>query len=195
MPFSKTYTSAQHSVTLFPAIYQAMVFNGFPDADVALAPDGDLSISSESATGADEATFDAAVGLAADGDLFHNKAAKIVEVEAKTRELIGQGIETWEAGKFAALSKTKANNYITDVQYYTDNPAKLTAASRYLVYTLDGRAVLTDQLADIQTLADNAVDRLVEIYTAVPGGEIDLITSIAQAIDQAALDAITDART
>lgn len=193
MPFSKTYSTASHDVSLFPAIYQSMVFNGIFDAEIVLQPDGDLLISSNAATSGDEAAFDAAVATAAGGGLFHNKAAKIAEIEANTKKLVGKGVETWDSGKFAALSKSKANNYITDLQYYTDNPSRLTAATKYLIYTLDGRAVLTDQIADIQTLVDNAVDRLTEIYTAA-GGEIDLITSVTAAANQAALDAIVDAR-
>lgn len=194
MAVNKTYT--EHGVTDFSSIYNALVTRGIRDAAVTLEPGGPLVILS--ATG-EEATADGAVADAVSGGLFHNKALRIAEIARRSEVLMSAGVGTWVPGAFAELSKDDAAGYFTAYEYLAANAGKLSVAQPYTVYTLGGRAVQTSDIAEAKALADDAVDRMVYIYTAVSNGdgsagEIKLITSITGAANQAALDSIVDTR-
>jgi len=144
-----------------------------------------------------QSAIDTAVTNAQLGSLFSNKSLRIAEVKKKSALLLEDGVDNWE-GKKVELSKTLADNYYVDYTYLSNNLTRITNDRPYLVFTLDGRASHTVNVADILVMANNATDRLVEIYTnedgIKPDGELKLVLRILAAADQAALDAVIDER-
>lgn len=176
------------------ALYQALLQNGVFDAAFTISGNGIIVATIIG----NQAQCDAAVQDARSASLFARKVAKIDQANARSIALSDSGVEDW-AGRKVPLSKNDADNYFTDFEYYSANPGKLSANSPYIVFTLDGRASSTTNAADIQTLSENAVDRLIYIYTSSSNGdgskgELALVQEILAAPDLLALNAITDTR-
>jgi len=190
--FEKTYESP--NLSSYQALYQSFIVSGIYDIKIEL--NGNLHIATDIGN---ETTCDLAVAAAAPGTLLSNKTDRIKAVVDKTAELLAEGVETWTAGIYAELSELEADKYYTAYQYFTENPAKLTANTPYMVRTLDGRAVSTSTITDLKDISERAADRLTYLYTAVLNadsskGEMTLITSMAIAADQSSLDAVVDTR-
>lgn len=187
------YTYDNNGCT-FDCLYQALIFRGVYDAGIAM--NGNMVI--ETAIGS-EAACAAAVADSAPGTLFSNKVVEIENVQEKTLSLLSVGVETWSAGVYAELSKSLADEYFSDHQYFTGNPSMISATSPYIIYTIEGRGVSTSLTSDIKTLLDNSVARLKYVYTDALNSdgsksEYQLITDILATTTQVQLDAIVDTR-
>ena len=190
--FTKTYIDPD--ISSIPALYQSFIGMGI--TDIQIQYETDLTVSTNIGN---EAQCDAAVASAATGSLPSNKTLRILEIQAHTQVLMLKGVETWQAGVMAAFSKIEADGWYTDYEYFLAHAAEISATLPYPVLTLDGRAILTSDVADIKTLVDNAVARLTYIYRAVSNadgsqGEMHYIQDIVACQTQAELDAIVDTR-
>lgn len=180
-------------VSSFQALYQALVALGDSAAEITL--NGTLKIT----TSLSKAECDAAVDSAKTNTLHSDKTNKIIEIQAKTKELLELGVDTWVSGQMAELTKPKADEYYTDFEYFNNHAGQLTSESPYIVFTLQGRSIETSDLNDIETLSDNAVARLKYLYVNTVNnnsskGELQLIKDVLAAQNKAELDSITDTR-
>ena len=190
--FTKTYIDPD--ISSIDVLYQ--VFIGMGITDIVIQYETNLTVTTDIGN---EAQCDAAVVASASGTLASNKTIRILEIKSKSRDLMAIGVETWVSGAFAEFSKIIADGWYTDYEYFLAHSAEITATLPYPVGTLDGRAVMTSNVADIKTLVDNAAARLTYIYRAVSNpdgseGEMHYIQDIVACTTQAELDAIVDTR-
>jgi hypothetical protein len=191
-----TFNYTDKTIDIPESLGLALEDEGVSDAIYTIFPNGNLTI--DTSTGV-QVDVDNAVDNAVTGTLFSNKEARAEEVENKTRELVGIGVEAWISGKIVFLSKKIANGYYEDYEYLLDNPTSLSASKPYVVETIDGETLTTSNIADILTLANNAADRWIYLNSSTTNGdgskgESHIIEDIRTAVNQTALNAITDTR-
>lgn len=158
-------------------------------ASFSYAMGGDLIVESDEL----EADITNAVDSSVSGTLWANKQNKITDVQIRSSELISEGVETWEIGKFAECTESAVDRYIAAYTYFTDFGVNPIFIQPYGIVTLDKELITTTSAVDLKFFIDACAFRLTYVYTSV-GSEMDLTNQILSAPDQTTLDSIIDTR-
>ena len=191
-----TYSYLNQSISSPSILYNSLLNAGENNVQFIYKNGVDIDVITNVLT---KSETDTAVADANDGTLFSNKYLKIGEVSNNSLKLIAEGIEAFSSGKNVPVDKVSADGYYTDYEFFVTHSAKISTSSPYIVESMEGSYVSTDNSADILKLSEDAADRLIYVYTSTLNsdgskGEAQLIKDILAATDQSALDAITDTR-
>jgi hypothetical protein len=188
------YTYTNHNVTNPNTLNDSLLAEGVTDANFIL----DVELVIDTATGT-QTQCDDAVANAVDTGLLQAKTDKKAEYDARSTELALDGAESWQAGVYVPCSLDDFRAAEIAKLAYDNSPAKLNANTPYLVLDVDGNALITDLIADVNTIVSNMEDRIQYIYSSFLNGDgskgrVGFFADIDAAATVAAVDALTDTR-
>jgi len=189
-----TYSYTNPDVDDFTTLQLSLENQGVLDADIYMSPELIMI-----ATASPQAPVDTAIADASHDGLFEVKQRKKAEIAAKSEQLAQLGVESWTVGKYVLATKESGNDYQSSQQYFQANPTKLSASTPFFTEAIDGSALVTANIADINQIVLDIADRLLYIYTSFLNadsskGQVGYFNDIDNAVDVAAVNAIVDTR-
>lgn len=177
------------------ALFEALETAGDSEAVFNYDSNGNIEIE----TILSDAAMEAAIDTCVRDTLLSNKHKVIKEVEDNTVLLESQGVEAFGSGKCVPCDRLSMDEYYTEYQYLDAHPSDIAANKPYVLKSIEGTNVKTTNASDILSLAESAEERHIYLYAATSNGdgskgESTYVEDIHNALNQAALDAITDKR-